>query len=183
MSRPLFTVTWMKMFIINYLTFFSSPNTYICGHCLFYVELGFLNYKPSLIVDILSNFRIYSILNCCTWVFICCVSYPICWSSKITIQNFGKFSKLLCPIEDNRDRDRDKDKDKPLNSVMGMTQGYQLDLSLQLRLFRCVFDNVILEHGELPCVLPLAVHLDFGHLPDNQGYLGLLSEPCTTQKI
>ena len=66
---------------------------------------------------------------------------------------------------------------------MGITQGYQLDLSLQLRLFRCVFDNVILEHGEIPCVLPLAVHLDLGHLPDNQGYLRLLSEPCTSQKI
>ena len=24
-----------------------------------------------------------------------------------------------------------------------------------------------------PHVLPLAVHLDFGHLPDNQGYLGV----------
>ena len=34
-------------------------------------------------------------------------------------------------------------------------------------------------HGGLPCVLPYAVHLDIGYLPDIQGYLGLLSEPCT----
>ena len=31
-----------------------------------------------------------------------------------------------------------------------------------------------------PHVLPLAVHLDLGHLPDTQGYSGILSEPCTT---
>ena len=29
--------------------------------------------------------------------------------------------------------------------------------SLSIRLFRSVFDNVRLEHGVLPCVLPLAV--------------------------
>ena len=40
-------------------------------------------------------------------------------------------------------------------------------------------DNVPLEHGGLPCVLPYAVHLDLGYLPDTQGSLGLLSEPCT----
>ena len=33
--------------------------------------------------------------------------------------------------------------------------------------------NVLLEHGELPCVLPYAVHLDLGYCPDTQGYLGL----------
>ena len=32
------------------------------------------------------------------------------------------------------------------------------------------YDNVLLELGQLPCVLPLAVHLDLGHLPDTQGY-------------
>ena len=36
-----------------------------------------------------------------------------------------------------------------------MTQGYQMDHSLPLRLFKCVFDNVLLEHGELPSVLLL----------------------------
>ena len=35
-----------------------------------------------------------------------------------------------------------------------------------------VLDNVPLEHGGLP----FAVHLDLGHLPDTQGYLGLLSK-------
>ena len=46
--------------------------------------------------------------------------------------------------------------------------------------FDTVTVTVILEDGELPCVLPLDVHLDLGHLPDPQGYSGLLSEPCTT---
>ena len=41
------------------------------------------------------------------------------------------------------------------------------------------FDNVLLEHGELPSVLPLAVHRDLGHFPDTQVYLGLLPKPCT----
>ena len=41
------------------------------------------------------------------------------------------------------------------------------------------FDNVLLDLGEPPCVLPLAVHLDLRHLPETQGYLGLLSVPCT----
>ena len=45
--------------------------------------------------------------------------------------------------------------------------------------FGTSFDDVLLEHGEIPFVLPLAVHLDLGHLPDTQGYLGLVSEPCT----
>ena len=31
------------------------------------------------------------------------------------------------------------------------------------------FNNVLLEYGELPCVLPLAVHLDFGHLLNTLG--------------
>ena len=30
-----------------------------------------------------------------------------------------------------------------------------------------------------PHILALAVQLDLGHLPDTQGYSGLLSEPCT----
>ena len=34
------------------------------------------------------------------------------------------------------------------------------------------FDNVLLEHGVLPCVLPVAVYLDLGH------FLGNLSDPC-----
>ena len=45
--------------------------------------------------------------------------------------------------------------------------------------FKTVLDNVLLDHGGLPCVLPFSVHLDLGHLPDTQGYLGLISEPCT----
>ena len=84
-----------------------------------------------------------------------------------------------------------------------MTQGYQLDHSLSQRLFKNIFlthwtlglihvlslatqtlktffYNVLLELGGLPHVLPLAVHLDLGHLPDTQGYSGILSEPCTT---
>ena len=46
---------------------------------------------------------------------------------------------------------------------VGMTQGYQLDhsLSLRFRLLKPFFDNVLLEHGGLPHVLPLAVHLMF----------------------
>ena len=39
--------------------------------------------------------------------------------------------------------------------------------------------DVLLEHVGLPCVLPFAVHLDLGHLPDTQGYFGLLSELLT----
>ena len=42
----------------------------------------------------------------------------------------------------------------------------------------CALHYALLEHGELPCVLPFDVHLDLGHLPDTQGYLGLLPEPC-----
>ena len=44
---------------------------------------------------------------------------------------------------------------------------------------RTSFDDVLLEHEELPCVLPLDVHLDLEDLPDTQGYLGLVSEPYT----
>ena len=44
---------------------------------------------------------------------------------------------------------------------------------IPLRSFKTVLDNVLLDHG----VLIFAVHLDLGHLPDTQGYLGLLSEP------
>ena len=42
-----------------------------------------------------------------------------------------------------------------------MTKSYQLDQSLELGLVKSVFDNVLLEHGGLPHVLPLAVHLIF----------------------
>ena len=43
-----------------------------------------------------------------------------------------------------------------------MTQGYQLEQSLPLnRLFKSVSDNILLEHGGLPHVLPLAVHLKY----------------------
>ena len=54
-----------------------------------------------------------------------------------------------------------------------------LPQSLSLRLIECALHNVLLEHGELPCVLPFDVHLDLGYLSDTQGSLGLLSEPCT----
>jgi len=43
---------------------------------------------------------------------------------------------------------------------VGMTQGYQLD-----------------------CFLPFAVHLDHRHIPETQGYLGLLTEPYTTPQL
>ena len=59
-----------------------------------------------------------------------------------------------------------------------MTQGYQLDHSLSQRLSKHYFDNVVFEHVGLIRVLPLAVHMDFVHLSDTQGYLGLLSELC-----
>ena len=56
-------------------------------------------------------------------------------------------------------------RDKPLNLEfeiwnygLGTTQGYQLDQSL--RLFKSVFDNVLLESGGLCHVLPLAVCLE-----------------------
>ena len=42
-----------------------------------------------------------------------------------------------------------------------MTQGYQLDHSLSQRLLKHFFDNVLLEHVVLICVLPHAVHLVF----------------------
>ena len=42
-----------------------------------------------------------------------------------------------------------------------MTQGYQLDQLLSQRLLKHFFDNVLLEHFGLICVLPLAVHLFF----------------------
>ena len=41
-----------------------------------------------------------------------------------------------------------------------------------------VFQNVLLEHGGLPCIFPFNFHFDFGHHYDTQWYLGLLSEPC-----
>ena len=42
---------------------------------------------------------------------------------------------------------------------------------------------VNLEHGKLPHVLPLAVHLDLGHLPDAQGCLGLLIGTRTPTQV
>ena len=60
------------------------------------------------------------------------------------------------------------------------TWGFNLNhvhQSLSLRLIECAHHNVLLEYGELPCVLPYAVHLDLGYCPDTQGYLGLLSGP------
>ena len=41
--------------------------------------------------------------------------------------------------------------------------------SLSLRLLETFFDHVLLEHGELPHVLSVSVHLNLGHLP---GVLG-----------
>ena len=41
------------------------------------------------------------------------------------------------------------------------TWGYYLNHLIPLRPFKSVFDNVLLEHGGLPHVLPLAVHLIF----------------------
>ena len=43
-------------------------------------------------------------------------------------------------------------------------------------------DNVLLEQGGLPCVLPFVVHLDLGHLPDTQGFSGLILEPLARFK-
>ena len=57
------------------------------------------------------------------------------------------------------------DRDKPLNGVwrygMGMTQGYQLSQGhFHLNSLKRVFDNVLHEHGGLPHVLSLVVHLE-----------------------
>ena len=49
-----------------------------------------------------------------------------------------------------------------------------------------VLHIVLLEHGGLPCIFPLNVHLDldFGHHCDTQWCLRLISEPCNpTQTI
>ena len=43
-----------------------------------------------------------------------------------------------------------------------MIQDYQLDHSLSLRLYKSVFDNVLLEHVALLHVLPLAVRARLG---------------------
>ena len=53
------------------------------------------------------------------------------------------------------------------------------DLWYMVHGIKTVLDNVLLDHGGLPCLLPITVHLNLGHPPDTQGYLGLLSEPCT----
>ena len=49
------------------------------------------------------------------------------------------------------------------------TWGFYLNHLIQLRPFKSVFDNVLLEHGGLPFVLPFSVHLDLEHLPDTVG--------------
>ena len=41
------------------------------------------------------------------------------------------------------------------------TWGFSLNHLIPIRSFKNVFDNVLLEHGGLPHVLPLAVHLIF----------------------
>ena len=40
-----------------------------------------------------------------------------------------------------------------------------------------LFNNVLLEHGELPCVLPLAVHLDYGLWKKLRGTCGFYLLP------
>ena len=63
--------------------------------------------------------------------------------------------------------------------TLSSTWGFYLNhVTITQAHFECAY-NVLLEHGELPCVLPFDFHLDLGHLPDTQGYLGLLPEPCT----
>ena len=47
-----------------------------------------------------------------------------------------------------------------MDGGQGMTQGYQLDHQLSLRLLEPFFDNLLLEHGGLPGILSFAVHLD-----------------------
>ena len=60
---------------------------------------------------------------------------------------------------------------------------FYLNHVIPLRPFKTVLDNVLLEHGGLHCVLPCAVHPDLGHPPDNQEYLGLVSEPFNRLNI
>ena len=61
-------------------------------------------------------------------------------------------------------------------SVHGFVHGLVYDL------VHGVLHNVLLEHGGLPCIFPLNVHLDldFGHHCDTQWYLRLLSEHLIT---
>ena len=44
---------------------------------------------------------------------------------------------------------------------------------MNFRLLKPFFDNVLLEHDGLPCVLPPAVYLDLGHLHETLGDSGL----------
>ena len=44
------------------------------------------------------------------------------------------------------------------------TWGFYLNHLIPLRPFKSVFDNVLLEHGGLHCVLPCAVHPDLEQL-------------------
>ena len=73
--------------------------------------------------------------------------------------------------------------------TLGGTWGFYLNYvhqSLSLRLIECALYNILLEHGELPCVLPFDVHLALGHLPDTQGfYLNLVipTRPSKTYRV
>ena len=53
--------------------------------------------------------------------------------------------------------------------TLGGTWGFHLNHVIPLNPLKHVLDNVLIEHGGPPCVLPFAVHLALGHLPDTQG--------------
>ena len=63
--------------------------------------------------------------------------------------------------------------------VYGLVHGLVLWFGLWYMVYG-VLNNVLLELGGLHCVLPCAVHPDLGHPPDNQEYLGLVSEAFNT---
>ena len=46
-----------------------------------------------------------------------------------------------------------------LLTLRSSTWGFSLNHLISLRPIKSVFDNILLEHGGLPHVLPLAVHL------------------------
>ena len=56
--------------------------------------------------------------------------------------------------------------------VYGLVHGFVCGTQFMVHGVRRI---VLLEDG----ILPFIVHLNFGHLPDTQRYLGLLSEPCS----
>ena len=76
--------------------------------------------------------------------------------------------------------DRDKPRIQIWNYGVGMTQGFQTNWTSHYHSdgFKVSFNiqNVLLEHVGLPCVLPIAVHLDLGHITDTQDHSGLISE-------